>query len=74
MPRRRYNLEELQKIAASFGFTYVAAAEAARSLSAEDILRRIEFLEASGKIDDRIIVAAILGGCQSPRVEGTTSR
>jgi integrase len=57
---------EARTLSARMGFPYVPAAEAARSLPADDILRRLETLEAHGKVESEAHVAALLGGVAKP--------
>jgi len=55
-----------REMAAEMGFAYVQAPEAAATLPAEDILRRLDTLERSREVENPAVVSALLGGEKIP--------
>src|SRR5262249_38371810 len=65
-PDAEARYERARKTAQQLGFSYAPAREAASGLPVEEILRRIETLEARGTVDRAPEVSAVLGGEQTP--------
>jgi integrase len=65
-PDAEARYERARKTAEQLGFSYAPAREAASGLPVEEILRRIETLEARGTVDRAPEVSAVLGGEETP--------
>jgi integrase len=65
-PDAEARYERARQTACRLGFSYAPAQEAAPGLPVEEILRRIETLEARGTVESAPEVAAVLGGEKAP--------
>ena len=65
-PDAEARYERARRTAQQLGFSYAPAQEAASGLPVEEILRRIETLEARGTVETAREVSAILGGENTP--------
>jgi hypothetical protein len=65
-PDAEARYERARKTAKQLGFSYAPAQEAASGLPVEEILRRIETLEARGTVERAPEVSAVLGGEATP--------
>ena len=65
-PDAEVRYERARQTARRLGFAYAPAQEAAPGASVEEILRRIETLEARGTVESEPEVAALLGGEEAP--------